>query len=166
MTDEYRELIGGARDALYALLRETEPGTGMNLHIAYRDLSRMLEPEPQRVATAVRPPAPPKVERPPNFPRALTMREREHAVLSAIGDDRLTIAEVTTRAQAALTGMTVYESSVRSIVMRLYRAGELQRESEPAKRRNHVRYRYFRKAGLEGPIADLDQTFHADESDD
>jgi hypothetical protein len=47
--------------------------------------------------------------------------------------------------------------------MRMWRAGQLEREAEPFNGR-HVRYRYSGKRGLEGPIAGLERVYHDDEA--
>jgi hypothetical protein len=83
-------------------------------------------------------------------------------LLHVLGDDSLTLREITERMQAELSHCDLYESGVRGLVMRLFKeARELDRRADPRKK-GTVRWLYFRR-GLEGPIADLERTWHEDE---
>lgn len=137
MTDDYLELVEGARDALFDLLMATEPGTGMRLHAAYAELKRAAEREVPRWTDEVSP------------------QERERQVLSVLSEHRLTIRELTERLDAELEAR-VYESHVRACVMRLFAARELDRKPEPGLK-GRPRFRYFKRTRLEGPIADLER---------
>lgn len=89
-------------------------------------------------------------------------RERREALaFQALGDNRLVIREITDRINAELgypqqPGGAVYGNEVASLVKRMCRQGQLEREPETFNV-NHLRYRYFRRRGLEGPIADLER---------
>jgi hypothetical protein len=56
----------------------------------------------------------------------------------------------------------VYLNDVGTSVKRLHREQELDRKPETF-RKAHMRYRYFKRLTLDGPIADLDRAFHGDE---
>ncbi len=79
---------------------------------------------------------------------------REAYAFQLLGDARLTIAEITDLFQAELEpDAKPYETDIRSLVTKMFKAGQLEREGEEW--RSRIRYRYFRKCTLEGPIADL-----------
>jgi hypothetical protein len=89
--------------------------------------------------------------------------ERDRILLEVLGEDRLTIRELTERMRSELPRCDLYESHVGRLVGRLFKeARELDRAADPRKK-GRPRYLYFRR-GLEGPIADLERTFH--ESDE
>lgn len=81
---------------------------------------------------------------------------REGALFDVLADERLTISELTERLE--LHGL--YASDVRTLLRRMVERRQLEREPEPF--RGKVRYRYFQRRGLEGPIADLERAFHND----
>jgi hypothetical protein len=149
-SDEYRELLEEARDALRALLRGSEPGTGRHVQTAYNEIRKSLgetrcaeiDDWNERRAEWGR------------IPRA----DRDYLALDLLGEERLTIAELTERFIAELPDCKVYDSDVRRVVRRLYEAGDLDREGERWRKGDSIRYRYFRP-GLSGPIADLDRAF-------
>jgi hypothetical protein len=97
-------------------------------------------------------------------------RERRESLLfQVLGDERLILRELTSRLNAelgtpdhepysALVAEPVYQGNVRSLVMRMFHAGQLERVAESFK--NKTRYRYFRKRGLDGPIVDLERAYH------
>ena len=97
-------------------------------------------------------------------------RERRQAlVLDVLGDERLTIREIWVLVEERLQSAyevegprIVYQSYVGSVVKRMLREGQLERHAEVY--RNKPRYRYARKRGLEGPIADLERAYHHDDS--
>jgi hypothetical protein len=99
--------------------------------------------------------------------KQITADRRESLLLHVLGDERLLIRELTVRLNDQLCPeggkgpygkhRAVYESNVRSLVMRMLQAGQLQRISESFK--NKPRYRYFVKRALDGPIADLEQVY-------
>lgn len=93
--------------------------------------------------------------------RLLSMDRREAFVFQFLGDDHLTIAELTKRFEAELEpDIAIYESHVRGIVTRMFNTGQLAREGEEWHSR--IRYRYLRKRELEGPIVELDAMLRAD----
>jgi hypothetical protein len=103
-----------------------------------------------------------------------TSRERrETMVLQALGDERLVIREVSDRMNAELgfppstrgnyVLRPIYPSYVGSLVKRMWRQGQLEREPETFNK-THTRYRYFRKRSLDGPIADLERVYQDDET--
>ena len=76
---------------------------------------------------------------------------RESLLLHALDDERLILRELTSRMNTELGTpdherySTVYEGDVRNLVMRMFRAGLLERVEETF--RNKPRHRYFRKRG-------------------
>src|SRR5207247_1257566 len=89
----------------------------------------------------------------------LRRQERRQLMLDLLGDDRLTLRELQERFAEEL-GATVYESEMRSVVRGLVAAGELNREAEPFRpNRGSIRYRYSRRRGLSGSIAELEHAF-------
>jgi hypothetical protein len=91
-----------------------------------------------------------------------TPRERRESLLfQVLGDERLILRELTSRMNAELgtpdhgPHSAVYQGHVRSLVMRMFHAGQLERAGETFK--NKPRWRYFRKRGLDGPIVDLER---------
>lgn len=94
-----------------------------------------------------------------NWSRDTTIYNREQHVLTAIGEKQLTIAETMDAIRVVHEeGFFVGESGVRSVVTRLFKSHDLDRTGEEY--RGRVRYRYFRRIGLEGPIADLQRTMN------
>ncbi|MGH2916437.1 MAG: hypothetical protein ACRDMX_15770 [Solirubrobacteraceae bacterium] len=98
-----------------------------------------------------------------------TLPERREALLfQALADDRLTRREIAERMSAELGFdpelFSLSENDIGGLVKRLWTARELEREPEVF-RVNHVRYRYRRPRGLDGPIADLDRVYRDDASE-
>lgn len=89
-----------------------------------------------------------------------TLAQRTHLTLELLGDDRLTVRELTERFCTRLPECRLYDSNVRALVGRLFTAGELDRVGERYRKGDSIRYRYFRRP-LSGPIADLDREFDA-----
>jgi hypothetical protein len=90
------------------------------------------------------------------------IRDREHLLLNILGEDRLTVLELTERVRDELGDGAPYEPAIRNVIRRLYNDGELKRVGERRARGDHagaIRYRYFKRA-LSGAIADLDRAFH------
>jgi hypothetical protein len=90
--------------------------------------------------------------------------DRDRLLLDALGEDCLTIRELTARLNAALDSPqdrwpTVYESTVAKMARRLLSAGEFERIGEPFK--GKVRYRYFRCRG-QGPTAELERAYRGE----
>jgi hypothetical protein len=100
-----------------------------------------------------------------------TPRERREVLLfQVLGDEALILRELTERMNGELgfpqppgtrAPRAVYDGSVRSLVQRMLRDGQLERKSETFNK-THMRYRYFRRRGLEGPIADLERAYRDD----
>lgn len=159
----YVELLEDARDALYRLLRQSEPGTGLALHLAYNHVNDALE-QHQREAgdrrtsrTASSQAEEWREQR--SAWRRIPAHERDRLVIQLLGSERLTVSELTRRLRTELAGTTdvLYPGSaeVRPILKRLMTARELDRA--PADRAGRTRYRYFRRTELSGPIADLER---------
>lgn len=95
----------------------------------------------------------------------LARERREVLLLQALGDERLIIRELVERMNAELGFpqqkgeyriRALYGPEVTGLVRRMWRQGQLEREAETFNV-NHTRYRYSRRRGLEGPIADLER---------
>jgi hypothetical protein len=153
---EYLEAAEEARGALYDLLMLTEPHRGRNLRVAYADLKQWIDtnaPEDPAEAEARAAKERAEYQRRTAW-RSTSMDRREAYVFQFLGEERLTIGELTERATKALhVDYQIFDSNIRSTVNRMFQAGQLEREGEEWHSR--IRYRYFRKRTLEGPIADL-----------
>ncbi|HEX2161683.1 MAG TPA: hypothetical protein VHF88_07665 [Thermoleophilaceae bacterium] len=157
--DEYLELCHNAKDALSDLLDETDHDLGTCERTAYKSLKRYIarheaeadEPEDDDGWA---------VERARRKAWDRWPMERKRAVvLELLGDKRLTGKELAQRfRQAVAADFDVYEDQVLYIVKKMLGA-DLDRELEQWGSRG--RYRYFRKRGLEGPIAELQRQFDA-----
>lgn len=172
MGDNYRELQEAARDALYELLRRTEPGTGLQLHKAYAGLEAQLgredreerEREQREARNSER--ARQHAEREQYFRARLAwtglpMAERGHRVLNIIGDERLTIRQVHEQLVPQMPEARIYQPDVRTVIRLLHERGELDRAAEPVRPGGaSIRFRYFRRAvdpklaGLERQLND------------
>lgn len=147
--EEYQELREAAADALRELLRNTEPGTGLYLHTTLAKLRREIDQETRQDENTVEPVG--------DRPRwtVLSTLDRERQVLDALSEQRLTINELRSYLDEH-TGYRVYHSHVAAVVRGLFvEARELDRVGERYTRGKSLRYRYFRRTKLEGPIADL-----------
>jgi hypothetical protein len=159
-TDDYLELVETAKAALADVIQETEPGTGLTLHYAYRTLKDMVKEDGRsRVLAEERAK---REERDRRWAEqtaawnATAGERRQRMILEALGDDRLTVGQLAKR-MAERHGEefgSVYDSMLRGEVGKMLAAGELDRIREDF--RNRPRYLYFRKPGLSGPIADLE----------
>jgi len=158
--EEYIEACRDARDALYDLLMMTEPDAGRNLRLAYSQLKHKIR-EHEGDAPEVASEKAEEVYR--DYARRTAwqrtpMQRRDEYVLQSLGEERLTIGELTGRVETALQAdFDIYESMVRAHVTRMFKEGKLEREGEQWHSR--VRYRYFRPRKLEGVIADLQKQF-------
>lgn len=175
----YRELIDNAREAVEALLKAGAVDSWILLRSGYGEIRRAQEYddgliERLRKRTEQETQGGRRVREDPEL---LAARERQAAwrrspkerreglVLQVLGDERLTISELTERLEAKLNPErekygTVYDSAVRALAMQMLAAGQLEREGEEF--RGRLRYRFFRKAGLSGPIADLERVYNDD----
>lgn len=174
--DEYRELLENARDSLHDLLTATKPGTGLLLHSAYSSIERQLDGDGGESRSASSPDngwrekqrERERSDKEWRERRAAWKRmprpDRDRLARELLGEDRLTIGELAERFDAALPDCMVFDSDLRSVVRRLFAAGELAREGERWRKGNSIRYRYYfphsGNSDLSGPIADLERTFH------
>lgn len=171
---EFRELMEEAREAVRRLLIASEPDSWGALRVGYgqlrdnlarddrdrekvaaekqtehtwpwkgRDGQRITEAEHRELARTW-----------DRVPR----QRRESLIFQVLGDEQLTVRELTERLDPLLAPGWIYQSSVASMVRRMFQQGHLDRIVESY--RNKPRYRYFRKAGLDGPIADLERAYH------
>jgi hypothetical protein len=172
--EDYRALMEGARDALRDLLEETHLDLGVRLRAAYGQLRRELEGDDEgRRSVAERDGVSERKERELRESREreqvwkqTPIERRESLLLQVLADEGLTINELVGRVNAELCPpdtnyLMVYEPALRVLVKRMFAAGQLERVGEPACN-GQTRYRYFRKRGLDGPIADLDRAYHHD----
>lgn len=158
-SDDYRELLEDAHNALRALLDASAPESWMGLRAGYGELRRALRRDVADREREER--LEEQRNREDGWKRTPAARQ-ESLVLDLLGDDRLTFREMTARLNVELVGAyekpVAYESHVRRLVMRMHRAGQLEGESDDSFR-GKLRYRYFRKRPLEGPIADLERAY-------
>lgn len=158
MSEEYAELRETARLALYELLMKTDPGSGQTLRSAYNELKWALERERKtKVAEA---PDPQKEEREREEARedawkGMDWPARERLLLETLRDESLTKREIRTRINAEHDDLHVYESNITGLLKRMVERRELDQIAEQWK--NRLRYRYRRRADLDGPIADLER---------
>jgi len=90
--------------------------------------------------------------------------ERDRLTLEALREDRLTVAELTTRLAGQFDDRAVYDGHVRSIVERLRHAGDVERvRLAPGTEGEYhaARWLYSRRSALTGPIAELERAYHA-----
>lgn len=166
--DEYRELVIAAKQAIYDVLAESEPGTGMALHRAYSALKAQLEEydrearerEAREAREAKRDRLDDEREQ---YLRArlawtgLPMAERGHRVLNIIGDGRLVIRQVHEQLVSQMPDAQIYQCDVRTVIRLLHDRGELDRAAEPIRPGGaSIRYRYFRRA-VDPKLASLER---------
>ncbi len=149
--DEYLELVEAARIALSELLRETEPGTGMKLHAAYRELKDLAAERPADLAAGS-----PAAHEDLLVPlreirrreqeeqeehrrqerehkqawRRVPMVVRESIVLEALADQRLSVWELWCHLINTRPETRFDSTSLRAILRRLTDAGEPDRVDE------------------------------------
>jgi hypothetical protein len=107
-------------------------------------------------------------DRPDERPRERTSwkevdrHTRERLVVELLGDDRLTVKELTGRFTAELPECRdLWEPNVRRLVERMARGGQLCRRQERWRPgASGLRWRYYRNAKLSGPIAALERTIN------
>jgi uncharacterized protein YjiS (DUF1127 family) len=83
--------------------------------------------------------------------------ERDRHTLEALADRRCTVRELNEFLDQGLPDVAVYASDVQQALYRLLNAREVDRRKEQVGGRRI--YRYFRRADLDGPIADLARRF-------
>lgn len=182
-TDDFRDLIEKTIDAADELLSGVNADAFMDLRHGYRELRLALEDddrersldEAKDLLNTLKTSADREREererrlrehRERQALRArwtnLTNERRESLVLHALADARCTALEICERVNEALgaTGewSAVYGNDVERIVRQMFKAGQFERALDPRTRRR--RYVYFRKRGLDGPIAELERAFH------
>jgi hypothetical protein len=169
MTDEYREATEDARNALRRLLKMSEPGTGLLLHNAYNALGRMLD-EPEKPPPSLLDFEREERERQDREQRERWARwkntpqhDRERLILEVLGDERLKSREVAARLEEKIGGAVWYGPAYAALE-KMRQAGEVDREPAEMYRGRRV-WRYFRRATLEGPIADLQRQLDEDRAD-
>jgi hypothetical protein len=171
--EEFRELIEEARDAVRKLLDDSEHDSWVALRRGYRELRWALDlrdSAPDETAPAAVD-AFKVAEKAANERRRawqqMSRDQRENLLLHVLSDRQLLIRELTSRLNVELgpadrkIDRTLYDSDVRSLVMRLFREGQLERESETFNK-THMRYRYMRRRELDGPIAGLERAYRAE----
>lgn len=181
-TDEFRELIEDTLDAIRALCNKSEPDSWMRLRVGFVELCNALERDDRagqgsdgRSSSGDDYLAAKAAWRDSNADYFAakaawghTSRPaRESLVLQVLADDRLTVSEMADRMNAELgfeKARAVHDSNLRPMLSRMLDAGQLERQ--PQVFRGKVRYRYFRKRGLEGPIADLERAYYAEAEED
>jgi hypothetical protein len=182
-TDDFRELIADARNAVDRLLDQSRHDAWVHLREGYGEMSRALESddkarkleelaselaerrnETERLGAEERERRDRWHERRDVWRRMPTPR-RESLLFTALGDERLTIREIALRMNAQLgyaaEDRVVPEYETRPLVRRLFRKGHVEREPETFNK-TRTRYRYFRNRGLVGPIVDLERAYHDD----
>jgi hypothetical protein len=175
---DYLRLLEDAKYSLGELLRASEPGTAPSLHAAYNVLKRSIArheasartTEPvvaeanlgaalARVGSAFRESE--EMRRRSELGdrwRLMKLDDRHRTILSVLGERKLTTREIV----AALNDTAEWEfynndSVVVCTVRRLWQRGDLDRAAEEW--RGKIRYRYFHRTELDGPIADLARAF-------
>jgi hypothetical protein len=164
MDDEYQALVEEARDALRALLVNSEPGTGLSLHSAYNDLKRMHEKTEAAAAKAEAAAAKAATVRRHQEQaeqmdawRKTPRTERKHRILNALRDDRLTVSKIMRRLQK---DWPVYENDLRPLIKEMLDQGELDRAKEPRVPGGVAWcWRYHRRTELGGEIEALERSF-------
>lgn len=169
MTDDER---AGLQHVYEALLEGVDmmPGSmsARALTPLIRDLGTALGERPL-ASDLARPPAPRSEHEQRETARsiwpALRQDRREALVLEVLGDRKLTVREITDGLNELLRTPEcggrpiVWTSNVQSLLYPMLDARQLERKAEPRGQRA-VRYRYFRRTGLDGPIADLERAFN------
>ena len=163
--DEYIELLKGAKDALHDAIMASEPGTGMSLHTAYTDLKSAIKTKEKRAAKQEHSEEW-KAERDRTHEAETAWRKVSHPhramlILNLLGDDRLLTHEVVTRFGEKHPQYRVYYTAISALLRRMWKEGNLDRAGEgmtPGSKR--IVHRYFVRRALEGPIVDLERTFH------
>lgn len=164
--DEYLDLCQTAKDALGELLEETDHHLGTTERAAYGSLSKYIEKwdgeagdDPDAAWGGERARERAELEREQAW-ADWPMERKRAMVLDVLGDDRLTGSELAVRYREALKeDFDLYQKQVLYIVRKML-GSEVDRELEPWGSRG--RYRYFRKVGLEGAIADLQRQLDAE----
>lgn len=170
-SDDFRDRIESAREAVLDLLRASEPDSWVSLRAGYGELRGALARDDKQRELEER-----KREKDERWERKLEVEDeakgswrqlsaaaRESLLLQVLGDERLILRQLTDRLNAELGHPTkpvaVYQGHVRSLVMRMFGAGQLEREPETFNK-THTRYRYFRRRMVDGPIVDLERAYH------
>jgi len=161
MSEWYLELMRDSREALYRLIKHTEPGTGSYLHTAYAHLKQDIETKEQTRATDEWREA---YDARRDAWRSLSRDERMHRVLNVIGDLALSVRAIAARFESEYPELSVYESDVRPLVYRLRDAGELDRREERHSSGSSRGFRYFRAQATDDTLASLEWALTDDET--
>ncbi|MGN6870288.1 MAG: hypothetical protein ACTHMY_18010 [Solirubrobacteraceae bacterium] len=193
-TEEYRELIDNAEEAIRALLEESAEESWIALRTGLREIGEAISAEEtldevratqarlresreeferrregirQQEQTLLHPPDHIFREWDERRERKRWWRQRPRAykeglIIEAIGDDQLRPDAVVARMEDLLgwTGNSGLWSSVDSLLRRLLASGQLDRVKTPVGGREV--WHYFRRRGLDGPIADLERAWNDD----
>lgn len=184
-SDEYRATAEDTLDAMRALLDASHPDSWSSVRLGYGQLRRELDNEARERQEAQQARERAEQQQPAvdSDPMAkwracqriahslwvdLPRDRRETLVLDLLGDHGMIIREMTEALDAKLRTPecegcgVVFQGYVRSVVMRMWREGQLDRTPETFAK-TKTRYRYSVRRALDGPIADLDRAFHEDE---
>jgi hypothetical protein len=178
--EHYVELMIEAKDALGDMLRATEPGMGSLYHQAYAGLKQQIEeatgerhrgPHPRLPGAEGHDATEPATSHFDDYHvknreirrcrRDFTRPQRERFILEQLGDEGLTTGEIAERFSKHHPELGLYPGHIQPIVADMFKNRELRREPTGLSGPN-PRWRYFRNATLEGPIADLDRQLQED----
>lgn len=181
--DDYRALIEDARDAVCELLTASTPESWIGLRTSYGFmLSELRDDDRQRAREQqnARPSTPARSARVSEVDAAfaqldqcwkpLTHERRVSLVLDVLGDDALTVREITGRISERFrtpecgSRRIVYETYARPLLRKMFLTGQIDRHAETRGKPGSkaTRYRYSARRQLDGPIADLERAFHQD----
>lgn len=175
-SNDFRLLIEDAMEAVEDLVKHAAPDSFSYLRLGYGEMRRGLEcddddlldlgrdQKTQLDITASR-----VAQRAARAKwTGLTIDDRQNLIVSAIGGDRCSLHEITERVNQALVGpeaewRAVYEEGLRPVVLEIFERGEIDRDDDARTKRR--RFVYFRRRGLDGPIAELERAFQAKDCD-
>jgi hypothetical protein len=171
--DEYLAAAREAKEALHDFLMECEPDTGAALRVAYGELRRIVESNGADVPSHTESEAQErerqeerrrKNKRYAAWQNEVSPEQREAYVFRFLGTERLSLGELTARMNEELKPeIHVFKNRLSQLLKAMIADGQLERERDD-RYPNQLRYRYFRKSTLEGPIADLQSQFDGGES--
>lgn len=166
---EYADLLQDAIDSLHAVLKETEPGTGLGLHQAYNTLKGSLvkaqrQEEQQDEHRQEQPfrrygPTDEEMARFRSWERH-EQHHRQRLVIEALGAEGLTVRELADRLETPDMVMS-YTRLYPLLTKIMEPAGEVRRTVEPWRGTKTIT-RWYRNTKLEGPIAELQRALDED----